>query len=105
MNGSGSDPRARDAYTVAEVAQRLGVGVKLIYRAIALGQIPARRVGRLWKIPIPAFERWLESGASLPRTPAPPRTRARPYRRRNKRGSPTMVPSTRVQDPHQKRDK
>lgn len=45
--------------TLAEAAERLRVSNHTIYKMCRNGQIPARRVGRLWRIPVKEFENWL----------------------------------------------
>jgi excisionase family DNA binding protein len=49
--------------TVKEAAGLLGRNVKTVYEAIARGEIPSIRLGRLVLIPRPAFERLLRSGS------------------------------------------
>jgi excisionase family DNA binding protein len=49
--------------TVKEAAAVLDRNPKTIYDAIARGEIPAIRLGRLVLIPRPAFERLLRSGS------------------------------------------
>lgn len=46
--------------TLAEVAARLGVCVATVRRMIDRDKLPARRVGRQYRIPVNAFERWIE---------------------------------------------
>src|SRR5687767_12973734 len=38
--------------TITQVAQRLGVHPKTIYRLVEAGQLPAVKVGRLWRVPL-----------------------------------------------------
>jgi excisionase family DNA binding protein len=38
-------------FTVKDAAEFLGVNIKTIYRAIAAGELPARRIGRVLRIP------------------------------------------------------
>jgi excisionase family DNA binding protein len=59
---------------VPEIARQLNVGRLTVYSMLDQGIIPAVRVGRLWIIPRPAYERWLvECG-----TPAGPGLRGEP---------------------------
>lgn len=44
--------------TVAQVAQRLGVHPKTVYRLVEAGRLPAIRVGRLWRVPAGALDRY-----------------------------------------------
>ena len=52
--------------TMAEVAARLGVCVATVRRMIERNGLPARRVGRQYRIPASAFERWYEQLAVRP---------------------------------------
>lgn len=51
----------RATYTVAEAAQRTGVSYDTILRRCKAGEIPARRIGQRWVIPIDLFEGWLRT--------------------------------------------
>ena len=52
--------RNQEVLTLAEVAARLGVCVATVRRMIDRDKLPARRVGRQFRIPVHAFERWIE---------------------------------------------
>ena len=52
-------PVKRQGLTVPEAGEALGIGRNAAYRAVALGQIPALRLGRRLIVPIPALERLL----------------------------------------------
>ena len=45
--------------TVAEVAARLRVSKMTVYRLIPAGELPARRVGRSFRVPAQAAEEYL----------------------------------------------
>ena len=45
--------------TVAECAQELRISVRLAYKQIKAGTIPAVKVGDRYLIPVKAFEAWL----------------------------------------------
>jgi excisionase family DNA binding protein len=47
---------------VSEVAQLLGVSDDSIYRAVRLGQLPHRRLGRRIVFHRPTIEAWLTNG-------------------------------------------
>ena len=49
--------------TVKEVAMRLRLGRNATYDAIERGEIPAKRIGRLYRISTVAFEAWLAESA------------------------------------------
>lgn len=49
----------RVVYTVAEVAQLLGLGRSVAYDLVRDGTIPARRLGHRWVIPKLRFDAWL----------------------------------------------
>lgn len=46
-------------YTVAEVAQVLGISEWLAYQRIRSGELPSRRIGRRIVVPKAALDRWL----------------------------------------------
>lgn len=50
------------AFKVAEVARRLRVDPRTIYRVIASGHLRAVRVGRVWRVPADALEAYLDGG-------------------------------------------
>ena len=52
--------RTPDVLTMAEAAARLGVSVATVRRMIDRDGLPARRVGRQYRIPLNAFHRWCE---------------------------------------------
>ena len=60
MTDSTHDP-AKDAYTVKEVAKRLGIGTPAVYEMVAGNRIPHIRIGGSIRIPIKTFEVWIES--------------------------------------------
>ncbi len=48
------------ALTVAEVAERLQIGRDSAYKLVQRSDFPAVRIGHLIRVPVPAFEKWLE---------------------------------------------
>lgn len=48
-------------YSVAQVAELLGLGLGLAYSLVRDGTIPARKLGSRWVIPVAAFHTWLNS--------------------------------------------
>lgn len=48
-------------YTPEQVAGMLGLARARIYKLLAAGQIPAKRLGRRWIIPRAAFDAWLNA--------------------------------------------
>lgn len=54
-----SEP-GRLVFTVDEVAERLGVHANTVREMINEGAFRARRVGRVWKVPVSAFGEFLE---------------------------------------------
>ncbi len=56
---------ARDltpALTTKEAAELLNVNPKTVLRLIQRGQLPARKVGRVWRLSPRALEAWLAEG-------------------------------------------
>jgi excisionase family DNA binding protein len=53
------NPLPRSAYSVAEVAQSLGLSTDAVYALLDKGDIPSVRLGTRRVIPAAAFERWL----------------------------------------------
>lgn len=49
-------------YSVQDVARHLGVSKESIYRWLERRQIPAHRVGRLWKFKPSEVDRWVMDG-------------------------------------------
>ena len=49
----------REAYTVIEVAEKLGIGKNPAYEAVRRGEIPSIRLGGRVIIPKARFHRWL----------------------------------------------
>jgi excisionase family DNA binding protein len=63
---------------IAQVAAYLGVSTRTVYSRVRSGEIPAARVGRLWRVSATDLAAWLEAGRSggpgaVP-VPAPRRT-------------------------------
>lgn len=52
-------------FTVQEVADRLRVASRTIYRLLSEGHLEAVRVGRNWRIPAAALERYLMTNTLL----------------------------------------
>jgi len=50
--------------SVDEIAEYLGVSRDTIYNWISQRDLPARRVGRLWKFKKSAVDAWVESGGA-----------------------------------------
>ena len=57
------DAKAAVTLTVLEVAGRLRIGRNAAYDAVKRGEIPAKRIGRLYRISTVAFEAWLAESA------------------------------------------
>jgi len=46
---------------IKDAAVYLGMGIRTIYRLAACGQIPAAKVGRVWRFHVDALDKWLIS--------------------------------------------
>lgn len=53
----------RKVMTVDDVAQYLGVVPGTIYRKARRGEIPAVKMGKIWRFPREALDRWLNDTA------------------------------------------
>ena len=49
-----------------EIAQRLNVDIRTVYKMIERGDLHAVRAGRVWRIPPEAFEEYLRGSARSP---------------------------------------
>ena len=54
-----ANPLPRSAYSVAEVAQALGLSTDAVYALMDKGEIPSARLGTRRVVPAVAYERWL----------------------------------------------
>ena len=62
MNNDEPAVDERVTYTVAEVAQALGIGERQAYQAVHAGTIPSIRIGTRTLIPRRALQRLLDAG-------------------------------------------
>lgn len=66
-----------ELWDIARVAEYLGVSERTVYTKVRSGDLPAIRVGRLWRVRESDLRAWLgEAGgcrAGVSKTPAPPR--------------------------------
>lgn len=54
-------------FSVDEIAKHLGVSKETIYRWLEKRQIPAHRLGKLWKFKSSEVDRWIvDGGAAAP---------------------------------------
>lgn len=60
MGAPNDDWRDRLFLTVTEVAALMRVDPRTVRRAIEAGQIPATRVGQIWRIPVEKFRPLVE---------------------------------------------
>lgn len=58
------------AFKVVEVAQRLRVDPRTIYRLITSGGLRAVKVGRVWRVPADSLEAYLSNGFHASSTPS-----------------------------------
>ena len=49
-------------YSLEEIAEHLGVSQDTIHRWIRTKQMPAHKVGRLWKFDVDEVNDWVKSG-------------------------------------------
>ena len=49
-------------YSLEEIAEHIGVSQDTIHRWIRTKQMPAHKVGRLWKFDVDEVNEWVKSG-------------------------------------------
>jgi excisionase family DNA binding protein len=59
-----------DALDIPTVCRRTGLGRSYIYEAIRRGELRARKYGRLTRILVFDYRRWLDSAPAIEPTPA-----------------------------------
>lgn len=59
-----SDSPAEKWSSLEEVAEHIGVSKDTIYRWISKKQLPAKKIGRLWKFKISEVDDWVDKGGS-----------------------------------------
>jgi excisionase family DNA binding protein len=64
-------PDARATYTVAEIADLLGLSLGGTYNLVRTGRIPALRMGGRWLIPRRRFHTWLDTQTTTSAPPSP----------------------------------
>lgn len=57
-------------YTVAEVAEKIGVTAPAVYKWIRSGKLEAYQFGDAYRIPVDAFERFKAASRVKPKTAA-----------------------------------
>jgi excisionase family DNA binding protein len=68
------DSMEKKTLSIIEAGRALGIGRSAAYEAAKSGQLPTIRIGRRLLVPVPLFERLLDSSAS----PAGPGTHGAP---------------------------
>jgi PAS domain S-box-containing protein/excisionase family DNA binding protein len=58
------DAMATEALTVAQVARLLGVSPDTVYRLAAAGELPGRKIGRIWRFSRDAIKQHLKCGGN-----------------------------------------
>lgn len=76
---SGSYAMSEPWASVDEASRHLGVAKDTIYRWIETRDLPAHRVGRLWKFKLSEVDAWIERGGAgnEPRRGNPPKKEGR----------------------------
>lgn len=64
-------PPADDLLTPAEVAKRLGVGIKFVQRRTKTGEIPSYKIGRAVRISAADLDAWMADRYSATSEPEP----------------------------------
>jgi excisionase family DNA binding protein len=55
----------KEFFSLEEVADKLGVTYQLIYRLVRSGELPAVRLGKLYRVPSAALESYLQTNMAL----------------------------------------
>jgi excisionase family DNA binding protein len=58
-------PNGRLVWTIEEAAEIIGIGRNAAYRGVQSGDIPSLRIGRSWRIPQAALEKWLSANPNI----------------------------------------
>lgn len=53
------------AYSAAKVAEELEISVNRVYEMARKGEIPAVRIGGLWRFPVARLAEWLEQDGQV----------------------------------------
>lgn len=56
-----------DVLTVGEVAAFMRVSRETVYRLAARGELPGRKIGRIWRFPQDAIQKYVEGGSAVGR--------------------------------------
>jgi excisionase family DNA binding protein len=67
----------KDMLRASDIAPRLGVTTGRVYQLIAAGEIPAVRLGGAIRIPLEAWEQWLDAQTQRAVAGTPDNTRLR----------------------------
>ena len=54
-----------DVLTVGEVAAFMRVSRETVYRLAARGELPGRKIGRIWRFPQDAIQKYVEGGSAV----------------------------------------
>lgn len=54
--------------TIPELARYLKLSRMMVYKLAQKGELPGRKIGRLWRFPKDAIDRWMGAGASATNT-------------------------------------
>ncbi len=60
-----SDTATEKWSSLEEIANHLGISKDTVYRWIAKKQMPAHKIGRLWKFKISEVDEWVRQGKCI----------------------------------------
>lgn len=72
-----------EVLNIKQLAERLQLSERTIYRLAKTGEIPGFRVGKAWRFPLAQVDQWMEEEVEKARKPSPKpqaRPKARPRR-------------------------
>lgn len=73
-------------FSVEEIAGHLGVSKETIYRWLEKGQIPAHRLGKLWKFKPSEVDEWITDGGGKESTSSTEAKRNQTKKKKLKKG-------------------
>ena len=88
-----------EVLNIKQLAERLQLSERTIYRLAKTGEIPGFRVGKAWRFPLAQVDQWMEEEVEKARKPSPkPQARRKARPRRTSMESLPEPPARREED-------